>query len=183
PLIDAGLDSTVFWAFDFALARRPVDAPGASGPSGIGDIGIRERGSDPPPIADCNDNSVPDLCDIEDGTSPDVNGNDIPDECEPTGLPIGSIEGGIEVRNRPDPFTASTTIRFRINEPGPARVEIFDVRGRLVWRTYLESAGAGDRALSWDGRGHGGAELPAGVYFGRVTTGSRTGTDRLVILR
>jgi len=32
--------------------------------------------------ADCNNNRVPDECDIADGTSQDLNGNGIPDECE-----------------------------------------------------------------------------------------------------
>jgi hypothetical protein len=31
---------------------------------------------------DCNDNFIPDACDIADGTSEDLNGNGIPDECE-----------------------------------------------------------------------------------------------------
>ena len=31
---------------------------------------------------DCNENTVPDECDIADGTSLDLNGNGIPDECE-----------------------------------------------------------------------------------------------------
>jgi len=31
---------------------------------------------------DCNENGVPDVCDIADGTSEDANGNGIPDECE-----------------------------------------------------------------------------------------------------
>lgn len=32
---------------------------------------------------DCNDNDVPDECDIADGTSGDCNSNEIPDECDP----------------------------------------------------------------------------------------------------
>jgi len=32
--------------------------------------------------ADCNENAVPDACDIADGTSEDCNANEIPDECE-----------------------------------------------------------------------------------------------------
>ncbi|MBU0639121.1 MAG: hypothetical protein KKB50_09680 [Planctomycetes bacterium] len=35
------------------------------------------------PERDCNENSVPDTCDIDAGTSDDVNVNGIPDECEP----------------------------------------------------------------------------------------------------
>ncbi len=37
------------------------------------------------PFDDCNENALPDLCDIEDGTSPDDNANTIPDECENLG--------------------------------------------------------------------------------------------------
>jgi hypothetical protein len=35
-----------------------------------------------PPKADCNENDVPDLCDVRDGTSADCNHDDVPDECE-----------------------------------------------------------------------------------------------------
>ena len=34
------------------------------------------------PAADCNENGVPDLADISDGTSADCNANTIPDECD-----------------------------------------------------------------------------------------------------
>jgi len=34
-------------------------------------------------FADCNDNGVPDECDIDSGNSQDTDGNGIPDECEP----------------------------------------------------------------------------------------------------
>jgi len=36
-------------------------------------------------LEDCNTNGVPDLCDIFDGTSQDCNANGVPDECEPGG--------------------------------------------------------------------------------------------------
>ena len=33
----------------------------------------------------CNNNNVPDECDIADGTSEDLNGNGVPDECDMAG--------------------------------------------------------------------------------------------------
>ncbi len=42
---------------------------------------------------DCNCNDVPDADDIAAGTSPDVNGNGIPDECEAVGIPTASEWG------------------------------------------------------------------------------------------
>jgi hypothetical protein len=47
------------------------------------------------PSVDCNDNEVDDACDIADGTSPDDNGNGIPDECECEGDLNGN--GAVEV--------------------------------------------------------------------------------------
>ncbi len=48
----------------------------------IDDIAIIATDTSVEPPPDCNENGVPDLQDIIDGTSSDVNGNGIPDECE-----------------------------------------------------------------------------------------------------
>jgi len=45
------------------------------------DIGADET-PEMPILADCNDNGVPDPCDILDGTSRDIDGDWVPDECE-----------------------------------------------------------------------------------------------------
>jgi hypothetical protein len=41
---------------------------------------------------DCNENAIPDDCDIADGTSADANSNDIPDECEGF-VCVGDLDG------------------------------------------------------------------------------------------
>ncbi|MCP3914496.1 MAG: hypothetical protein GY711_02940 [bacterium] len=41
---------------------------------------------------DCNENGVPDACDIATGTSSDTNGNGMPDECEPIGTTYCEVE-------------------------------------------------------------------------------------------
>jgi hypothetical protein len=47
--------------------------------------------------ADCNDNAVPDECDVASGTSADANGNGIPDECEPAPACPGDVDGDGDV--------------------------------------------------------------------------------------
>jgi len=43
-----------------------------------------DMGADESPyFIDCNNNGVPDACDIAEGTSEDCTGNGIPDECQP----------------------------------------------------------------------------------------------------
>jgi hypothetical protein len=45
---------------------------------------------------DCNNNGVPDVCDISSGTSSDCNSNDIPDSCDiKTGLLADTNTNGI----------------------------------------------------------------------------------------
>lgn len=61
----------------------PATEPDAGhGDKPIVDVGPYEFGSSPPLFDDCNANGHPDLCDIEQQTSFDVNGSGIPDECE-----------------------------------------------------------------------------------------------------
>ena len=43
---------------------------------------------------DCNANGVGDSVDIADGTSPDRNGNGIPDECAPNAIFFDGFESG-----------------------------------------------------------------------------------------
>ncbi|MCH8851071.1 MAG: hypothetical protein IID41_00300 [Planctomycetes bacterium] len=49
---------------------------------GCGDCGGSGNGVPDECEPDCNDNNVPDECDIANQTSPDANGNGVPDECE-----------------------------------------------------------------------------------------------------
>lgn len=63
--------------------------------------------------------------------------------------------------------------------PGDA-VAIYDVRGRLV---RALSAGAGETAIAWDGRGMDGARAAAGVYFARRTNDRDATSARIVLIR
>jgi hypothetical protein len=54
---------------------------------------------------------------------------------------------------RPNPQgTAPTVITFTLASPGPARLEIYDVGGRLVRRLIDGVRPAGQQSVLWDGR-------------------------------
>ncbi|MEM7516185.1 MAG: choice-of-anchor E domain-containing protein [Planctomycetota bacterium] len=53
--------------------------------------------------ADCNENGVPDPLDLSAQSSPDTNRNQIPDECEGTGLAYCFGNGGVTARCTPCP--------------------------------------------------------------------------------
>ena len=51
---------------------------------------------------------------------------------------------------------------------GPASVQVFDVRGRLVRSLHEGPLEAGPHDLAWDGRDDRGAALASGVYLVRA---------------
>lgn len=74
--------------------------------------------------------------------------------------------------NEPNPFRATTTLRFEVPKPGRATLRVFDVRGRLVRTLLDEDPGRGERSLVWDGRDAQGRPVGAGAYRLRLEHGS-----------
>jgi len=61
---------------NFVLRFRSIGAPGRFDDWFVDDIFLTDG------VPDCNNNGVPDDCDIDEGTSLDCNANGIPDECD-----------------------------------------------------------------------------------------------------
>jgi hypothetical protein len=77
----------------------------------------------------------------------------------------------------PNPLSSEARLSFVTTRPGPARVEIFDVQGRIM-RKLIDAArlSPGRHAVAID-RGRGDARLDSGIYFYRlrVADGERIG--------
>ncbi len=72
----------------------------------------------------------------------------------------------------PNPFNPSTNIRFSIPKQGKVRLEIYDIRGKLV-SSIVDSdfLNAGTYEYKWDGRNNLGQKVSSGIYIARMTTG------------
>jgi hypothetical protein len=81
----------------------------------------------------------------------------------------------LDAWTEPNPFTRSTTVRFRLPQAGPVRVAVYDVTGREVARLLEAERPAGDHTLRLDGQG-----LASGVYLIRLESGGRGVTRRCV---
>jgi hypothetical protein len=79
----------------------------------------------------------------------------------------------------PNPFNPTTTIRFEANSPGRLRVDVYDLRGRVVRRLLDRASAAGPVVLAWDGRGDDGSRAPSGVYLARVAAGEQMAGDQM----
>ena len=83
----------------------------------------------------------------------------------------------------PSPFNPRTTISFDLARSGPARVEVFDVRGRLVSLLVDETLGAGRHSRVWEAEDASGAPLASGVYLVRLRAADTVEVRRAVLLR
>lgn len=135
---------------------------------------------------DCNLNQILDGCDIDptdpDGNgrvSADVNGNLIPDECEPTGVPTPA-PGALQLVAVPSVMSDATVLRFgRALEAG-GQVTVHDLQGRIVRRIAV-APGASETV--WDGTDETGKRIRPGPYFVRLEHAGRTASTRVVVIR
>ena len=85
------------------------------------------------------------------------------------GVAPGKLSTGI-VRFSRNPFRSKTELSFVLAEPGPVRVDVFDLRGRRVRTLIDETRRAGVHRVGWSGRDANGAEVASGVYLVRLQT-------------
>lgn len=81
-------------------------------------------------------------------------------------------------QNYPNPFNPETTISFSLARTGNARVDIFDVNGRLVQTLLDRELSRGQHKLRFDGSG-----LSSGVYFTRLMTQGEQFTNKMLLLK
>ncbi|UCD04648.1 MAG: T9SS type A sorting domain-containing protein [candidate division WOR-3 bacterium] len=84
----------------------------------------------------------------------------------------------ILAQNSPNPFSGMTSIRFSIPQAAHVRLAIYDLIGQEVAELVDGHMPAGQHSIAFDGN-----DLPNGVYFYRLNTGSATRTKMCVLLR
>ncbi len=102
---------------------------------------------------------------------------------------VGSGTGGSVPGNRvlvpchPNPFNASTLVRYELPRPGRVRLAILDVRGRVVRTLVSGSKPRGEHQVRWDGTDDAGRLLPSGVYLVRLQATGRTAVQKVALVR
>ncbi len=86
-------------------------------------------------------------------------------------------------QNHPNPFNPTTEITYGLPVTSPVRLEIFDVRGKLVRQLVDATQPAGRARAIWDGRDRAGHAMPSGVYFYRLRAGGTSLARRMLLVR
>jgi len=95
---------------------------------------------------------------------------------EETAIPAASLIRSVY----PNPFSTRLSI-LPAERLSSLSLKVYNLKGELV-RTLDGSAAVRSSQLDWDGRNSAGAPLPAGIYFLRAESGTRTEIHRIVKL-
>jgi hypothetical protein len=85
-------------------------------------------------------------------------------------------------QNRPNPFFATTMIRFDLPEASPVRLEVFDLQGRLVRTLANRSFDAGSFSLAWDHKTDSGLPARPGIYLSRMIAGGFRAQNKMLLM-
>jgi len=83
----------------------------------------------------------------------------------------------------PNPFNPQTRIVYDLAATGPARLEVYDLRGVLVRTLVAGEQAAGRHEAVWDGRGNNGQEAASGVYMARLVAGDCRQMRKMTLLK
>ena len=81
-------------------------------------------------------------------------------------------------QNFPNPFNPSTEIRYSLKESGNVLLKVFDILGKEVAVLKNKYETAGSHIVNFNA-----SNLPSGIYFYTITTGSFHQTKKMVLLR
>lgn len=97
---------------------------------------------------------------------------------QPTGTPGASLL----MSNTPNPFNASTELRFDMPADAQYVINVYDAAGARV-RTFSGLGRAGINTVPWDGRDEQGANAASGVYYYRLETGGGADSGKMVLIK
>ena len=97
---------------------------------------------------------------------------------------VGTLPAAFQLfQNYPNPFNPETSIRYRLDEAGPVRLQVFNITGQRVIELVDEVQPPGVYTVRWNGRDDRGSEVASGVYFCHLQVGSRAQSRKMNLVR
>jgi len=95
----------------------------------------------------------------------------------PSGMPELALTA------HPNPFNPRLEIRYTANQTGLLRLQVFDVRGRLVRTLVNGSTPESEGRMFWDGLNDQGRSVASGVYQLKLESGGSLVERRVTLIR
>jgi len=104
-------------------------------------------------------------------------------EAASTGAAAPAEEDFDGVQVNPNPFNPQTSFRFKVKEPAPVKLQIFNLTGQLVRTIIDEQLAPGIHQRRWNGRNQNGRPAASGVYFYRLQIGPKIFNGRIQMVK
>ncbi len=101
----------------------------------------------------------------------------------PTEVDKGAATLQYTLKNTPNPFNPSTTVRYSLGATGHVNLAVYNMLGQEMRVLVNGVRSAGSHEVTWDGRDSNGIPLASGIYFARLQTESTTLVIRMVLSR
>lgn len=85
--------------------------------------------------------------------------------------------------NYPNPFNPATTIEFSVSSAGNISLAVFNLMGQKVKSLINNFYNPGSYNITWNAVDDLGMQVPSGIYFYKLTTGSFVQTNKMILLR
>jgi hypothetical protein len=105
-------------------------------------------------------------------------GSDVPDD------PIPPIPVVTELRNAyPNPFGLLTRIPYSLKTQSDVKIEIFNVKGQMIYNYTENQKAAGYHSIDWNGKDMNGKAVSSGIYYYRMSSGKYTASKKIVLVK
>jgi hypothetical protein len=94
----------------------------------------------------------------------------------------GPLESCLEP-SRPNPFRDTATWMLTVPGPTSARLAVFDLSGKLVWRILMPSLTIGTTPIAWNGTNLQGSRVATGIYYYKLAAGGYHASGELMLVR
>ena len=122
---------------------------------------------------------------VPQGAAPDIGAYEGPCQ-DMTGIrtdPGEDPESNIALWANPNPFNPQTTIRFALDKTQRAKIEIYNMSGRLVAVLTDRVYAAGTHTVNWIGRDSSGKAAASGTYLVRMTKNNIVESKKVMLVR
>ncbi|MEN8204349.1 MAG: FlgD immunoglobulin-like domain containing protein, partial [Bacteroidota bacterium] len=93
--------------------------------------------------------------------------------------PVNALDMGIY----PNPTTGPTRISVTLPANASVSMSIYNAAGQIVYSESGKIYSQGYQIINWDGKGNNGADVESGYYYVKVSAGTLTSVDKLVLMR
>jgi hypothetical protein len=95
----------------------------------------------------------------------------------------GYIPVSVLYPNYPNPFNPETTIRFALAAKGQVSLDIYNLKGQRIRQLTDGLYNSGIHTLRWNGTDDQGSSVASGIYFYKMTAGTTTKTQKMILLK